>query len=51
VFHKVAVLRDEPGCRIDVSPHFENKYRIRRFALKQHGSRKMLQQNAAGKLP
>jgi hypothetical protein len=47
---EVDVLRNEPAYRIDVSPQFENNYRIRCFALKQHGSCKMLQQNAAGKL-
>jgi hypothetical protein len=47
---EVNVLRNEPAYRIDVSPQFENNNRIRCFALKQHGSCKMAQQNAAGKL-
>jgi hypothetical protein len=46
---EVNVLRNEPAYRIDVSPQFENNYRIRCFALKQHGSCKIAQQNAAGK--
>jgi hypothetical protein len=45
---EVDVLRNEPVCRINVSPNFENNNRIRCFALKQHGSRKIAQQNAAG---
>jgi hypothetical protein len=44
---EVNVLRNEPAYRIDVSPHFENNYRIRCFALKQHGACKIAQQNAA----
>lgn len=47
---EVEVLRNEPACRSSVSPNFENIHRIRCFALKQHGSCKMLQQNAAWKL-
>jgi len=47
---EVDVLRNEPAYRIDVSPQFENNYRIRCFALKQHGACKMAQQNAAWKL-
>jgi hypothetical protein len=40
------VLRNEPACRISESPNFENNHRIGCFALKQHSSCKMLQQNA-----
>jgi len=40
------VLRNEPVYRISESSNFENNDRIGCFALKQHGSCKMLQQNA-----
>jgi hypothetical protein len=40
------VLKNEPAYRISESPNFENNHRIGCFALKQHGSCKMLQQKA-----